>query len=134
MIVDTSAILAILLGEDDAAEFAIAIQGAQRCAMSAVNYLEAGVVLDRRLSTSTGDTILGDPLAMIVETAAISIEAVTVEHANAARAAYRKFGKGYHPAGLNFGDCFAYALAKLSGEPLLFKGGDFARTDLVPAK
>ncbi len=134
MIVDTSAILAILLGEDDAAEFAIAVERAEHCAMSAVNYLEAGIVLDRRLSASTTGTICDDPLAAVIEAAEISIEAVTVEHADVARAAYRKFGKGNHPAGLNFGDCFAYALAKLSGEPLLFKGNDFALTDLVPAR
>ena len=70
---------------------------------------------------------------MLLEKAAVELVPVTPEHANAARRAWRRFGKGNHPAGLNFGDCFAYALAKTAGEPLLFKGEDFAQTDIEVA-
>ena len=96
--------------------------------MSAVALLEAAMVVESR-----GGARAGQELDALLEKAAIELVPVTAEQADAARRAWRRFGKGNHPAGLNFGDCFAYALAKATGEPLLFKGGDFARTDIEAA-
>src|SRR5215831_8268899 len=96
--------------------------------LSAANYLEAAIVID-----GSRDPVASRRLDDIIAKASITIEAVTAGHAQIARAAYRDFGRGSgHPAGLNFGDCFAYALAKATGEPLLCKGNDFAQTDLTP--
>ena len=129
MIVDTSALLAILRNEPDAPRFAAAIAAASARRMSAATYLEAAIVVD-----GSRDPVLSRRFDALIATAAIEIEPVTVSHAHVARAAYRDFGRGSaHPARLNFGDCFAYALAKATGEPLLFKGDDFAATDIVPA-
>lgn len=129
MIVDTSALLAILFGEEDAAAHARAIEAAPRCRISAASYVEAGAVVGR-----TGDPVVRRRLDDALAAGGIAIEPVTAEQARVAREAYRDFGKGSgHPAGLNFGDCFSYALAKVSGEPLLFKGDDFRHTDLAPA-
>lgn len=128
MVVDTSAVLAILLGEDDAEEYASAIEAAEARRMSAANYLEAAIVIDNR-----GDAIARCEFDTFFRRAGIVIEAVTFEHAEIARQAYRDFGKGRHAAGLNFGDCLSYALAKALDEPLLFKGEDFARTDVQRA-
>jgi ribonuclease VapC len=125
MVIDASAVLAILLGERDAQVFARAIENADLCRMSAVNYLEAALVIDNR-----GDAVAHREFDRFVRRARIQIEPVTFEQAQIARAAYRDFGKGRHPARLNLGDCFAYALAKLVDEPLLFKGRDFSRTDI----
>ena len=127
MIVDTSAILAILFDEPDADRYARAIAGAPRCRMSVAGYLEAAIVLESRAGPEAAHE-----LDRFLERAAIELAPVTADHARAARRAWRRFGKGNHPAGLNFGDCFAYALAEISGEPLLFKGSDFARTDVAP--
>lgn len=80
-----------------------------------------------------GGVAAGDELDAFLETSGIELTPVTVEHLAAARRAWRRFGKGNHPAGLNFGDCFAYALAETTGEPLLFKGDDFAQTDVAAA-
>ena len=129
MIVDTSAILAILLGEPDAARYEHAIAAAWPRRMSAVALLEAAMVVESR-----GGPVAGRELDVLLEKAAIALEAVTPEHAAAARRAWRRFGKGNHPAGLNFGDCLAYALARTTGEPLLFKGADIARTDIASAR
>ncbi|MCB1495206.1 MAG: type II toxin-antitoxin system VapC family toxin [Bauldia sp.] len=126
MIVDSSAFIAILYEEDGFFPFADALAGPGPFRMSAATYLELSIVVDGkrspRLSRRVDDLIL--------ETG-ITIEPVTEKQARIAREAYRDFGKGSgHPAGLNFGDCFAYALAKDRNEPLLFKGGDFAKTDV----
>ena len=127
MIIDTSAIVAILRNESDIAFFAQAIADASSRRVSAVNYVETAVVID-----ASGDPIASRRVDEFFRIAQISIEAVTQSHALIARDAYRDFGKGSgHPAKLNFGDCFAYALAKSSGEPLLFKGNDFAHTDIT---
>ena len=127
MIVDTSALLAVLFGEPYAERYEKAIaQG--HCRMSVVGLLEAAMVLEGR-----GGAAAGEELDAFIETAGIELAPVTVEQAQAARRAWRRFGRGDHPARLNLGDCFAYALADMSGEPLLFKGEDFARTDIETA-
>jgi len=128
MIVDTSAVLAILFDEDDADRFARAIAEADNCRISAANFVEAAIIIDIQT-----DAAGGRHFDAFFRRSAILIEAVTEEHAQLARQAYFDFGKGRHPAGLNFGDCFAYALAKAAAEPLLFKGEDFGKTDVVPA-
>ena len=128
MIVDTSAVLAILFAEDDAARYADAIAEADMRLISAANYLEAGVVVDNQISAAAGRQ-----LDALISRAGIRVEAVTREHADIARQAYLDFGKGNHAARLNFGDCFAYALSKATGLPLLFKGDDFTKTDLASA-
>ena len=129
MIIDTSALIAILSAEDDAAAMAYAIEEAAVRRISAANYLETAVVID-----SSRDPIASRRFDELVEVAVLSVEPVTREQARIAREAYRDFGKGSgHKAGLNFGDCFAYALAKSAGEPLLYKGDDFVHTDVTPA-
>ena len=128
MIVDTSAVLAILFDEPDADRYARAIAAAPRCRMSVAGFLEVAIVLESRAGSEAAHE-----LDRFLERAAIELAPVTADHAQAARRAWRRFGKGNHPAGLNFGDCFAYALAEATGEPLLFKGGDFARTDIEAA-
>lgn len=125
MIVDSSAVLAILFDEPDARRHASAIMGASPCRMSVANVLEASIAVERR-----GGRAAADELDTLLERAGIELVPVTVEHLETARRAWRRFGKGNHPAALNFGDCFAYALARTTGEPLLFKGEDFARTDI----
>ena len=128
MIIDASAVLAVLLGELDAKKYADAIAGAWPRRMSAVGFLEAAVVTESRGGIDAGikfDAFLAD--------ASIEVVPVSLDHAHAARDAWRRFGRGKHPARLNFGDCFAYALAKTSGEPLLFKGEDFPQTDIEAA-
>lgn len=129
MIVDTSALIAILRAEPEAETIAAALATAQAPRISAANYLETAIVID-----ASRDPIASRHVDELFTMARLVIEPVTAEQAAIARAAYRDFGKGSgHPAQLNFGDCFAYALAKSAGEPLLFKGEDFSRTDLVPA-
>jgi ribonuclease VapC len=128
MILDTSAIAAILFGEPEAARFAKVIHDADTCLMSAGNFLELSIVVEAQLGPEASRQC-----DMFFRRAGIAIEPVTVEQAHLARQAFLDFGKGRHPAALNFGDCFAYALAKITGEPLLFKGEDFKRTDLVAA-
>jgi ribonuclease VapC len=125
MIIDTSAILAILFQEADAERYANAIAGAESRRMSAASFLEAGIVVDNQLGAAAGRQ-----LDALVARADIGIEPVTREQAVIARQAYLDYGKGRHPAKLNFGDCFSYALAKTTGMPLLFKGEDFSKTDL----
>lgn len=128
MIIDTSALLAILLGEPDAGRYEDAIAAAWPRRMSAIALLEAAMVVESR-----GGAKAEHELDVLLEKAAVELVPVTSEHANAARRAWRRFGKGNHRAALNFGDCFAYALAKTTGEPLLFKGEDFTHTDIEPA-
>lgn len=128
MIVDTSALLTILFAEDDAERYTDAIAGANVRLISAANYLEAGLVVDNQIGAAGGRQ-----LDALIARSELGVEAVTRAHAEIARQAYLDFGKGNHPAGLNFGDCFAYALSKFTGLPLLFKGDDFSKTDIRAA-
>jgi ribonuclease VapC len=126
LIVDTSALLAILYAEEDAEQYAEALATSELRLMSAANYLEAGIVVDSQIGAAAGRQF-----DALMTRANVEVEAVTRSQADVARQAYLEFGKGNHPAGLNFGDCFAYALAKTSGLPLLYKGNDFAKTDII---
>jgi len=129
MIVDSSAIMAVILDEPDGDMFATRMVAAPVRRISAGNWIELSAVLTRRK-----DPALAVALAIFTAETELTIEPVTVEQAQIGEAAYRTYGIGTgHPARLNFGDCFAYALAKATGEPLLFKGDDFTRTDLVAA-
>ena len=128
MIVDTSAVIAILFREREAERFDEAIVESTRCRMSVVSYLEATIVVEGRSGAAAGHE-----LNAYLSEAGIELEPVTVDQAQAACRAWRRFGKGNHPAGLNFGDCFSYALAEPTREPLLFKGQDFALTDIEAA-
>ena len=127
MIVDTSAVLAVLFREADAAHYARRIATASPCRLSVANLLEASIVIGRRGAATDGD------LDLFIEAGAIELTPVTAAQVDSARRAWRRFGKGSHPAALNFGDCFAYALAETTGEPFLFKGKDFTRTDIAQA-
>jgi len=126
MILDTSALVAVLFREPEAETYARLIHGADRCLISAGNYLELSIVLERQAEPEADRQC-----EMFFRRAGIAIEPFTVEQAQIARQAFHDFGRGRHAAGLNFGDCFAYALAKFTGEPLLFKGDDFKKTDIV---
>jgi ribonuclease VapC len=128
MIVDTSAIVAILFNEADARNYAQAIARADSCRVSAATFVETAIVVESQTKDSGSRQ-----LDAFFRRAGITIEPVTEEHAHLARQAFTDYGKGRHPAGLNYGDCFSYALAKATGEPLLFKGKDFAKTDVVAA-
>jgi ribonuclease VapC len=129
VIVDTSALIAILRNEPETEAFVRAIDNALRPRMSAGNFLEAGIVVDR-----ARNPLPVHRLDDLMTELRLAIEPVTEEQARIARQAYRDYGRGSgHPARLNFGDCFAYALARATGERLLFKGGDFARTDIASA-
>jgi ribonuclease VapC len=128
MVIDTSAVLAILLDEPERRQFNERIAEVDTCLMSAVSLVEAGFVIEARSGEAGGIR-----LDRFVRRARIEIVAVDQDQAEFARTAWRRFGKGRHPAALSFGDCFAYALAKATGEPLLFKGNDFVHTDIVPA-
>ena len=129
MIVDTSALLAILRDEPEAEEYVRAIDKAAVRRLSAANYAEAAAVID-----ASHDPIASRRFDELLREAQCVIEPVTEAQARIAREAYRDFGRGTsHPARLNFGDCFAYALAKAMHEPLLFKGNDFKYTDVIPA-
>ncbi len=127
MIIDTSAVIAILEREAEADRFADLISGTAFTRISAVSLVEAGMVMRGR--RSDGDV---DVDAMKVD-GAIEVVPVDLAQARVARAAFARYGKGNHPAALNLGDLFSYALAKHLGEPLLFKGNDFSRTDITPA-
>jgi ribonuclease VapC len=127
--IDSSALVAILKDEDDALLFAEAIGAEDYVIVSAVTCLEASMVL---AGGSLDETAWG-PLDALIARARIEIVPFDAEQANLARAAFLKYGKGRHPASLNFGDCAAYALAKSKGAPLLYKGADFAKTDIVSA-
>ncbi len=129
MILDTSAVIAILRNEPEAMFLARAIEKAPTRRISAANFVEAAAVID-----GSRDPVASRRFDDLLRTAQVSIEPVTEAQARIAREAYRDFGKGSgHPAGLNFGDCFAYALAKVTGESLLFKGQDFSNTDIKGA-
>jgi ribonuclease VapC len=126
MVIDTSALLAILQDEPERRAYNEAIEAAERRSMSAATFVETSIVIEAR----HGAEGLRDLDALV---AAAEIERVPVdaEQAQIARVAFSRFGRGRHPAGLNYGDCFAYALAKALAEPLLYKGGDFAQTDVA---
>jgi ribonuclease VapC len=119
-------LLAILLGENEAAAFARAIAAEPRRLLSAVSALEAAIVIETKKGPPGGRE-----LDLLIHRAGIEVVPMTADQVDLAREAYRRFGKGRHPAGLNLGDCCAYALARQSGAPLLFKGSDFARTDIA---
>jgi ribonuclease VapC len=126
MIVDTSALIAILLNEPDAEMLSAAIATATTRIISAVSALEASIVIESKKGEA-GLTLLDELLNL----AQFEIVAFDDAQQRIARAAYRRYGKGRHPAGLNFGDCCAYALAKMRNEALLFKGNDFNQTDIL---
>jgi ribonuclease VapC len=130
VIIDTSAVIAVLKEESDASRFMRALtMSVEPKRLSAANYLEAAIVVD-----ANRNPLLSRRLDDLIVQTEIIAEPVTLEQAKMARAAYRDFGRGSgHPAQLNFGDCFAYALAKSMREPLLFKGDDFGHTDVAIA-
>ncbi len=125
MVIDTSALLAILLGEADADRMIAAMERDQRRLLSAVQLLESAIVIEAKKGAAGGRE-----LDLLMHRAQIQVVNFTAELAEVARGAWRQWGKGRHPAGLNFCDCCAYALAQQLGEPLLFKGEDFRRTDV----
>jgi ribonuclease VapC len=128
MILDSSPLVAILAEEPDSELYIQAISRAPRCLISAGNFIELSIVIKSQF-----DAEVAHQCDALFRRIGIIIEPVTVEQAFAASQAFHDFGKGRHAAGLNFGDCFAYALAKITGEPLLFKGEDFKKTDIVSA-
>jgi ribonuclease VapC len=128
VVVDTSALLAILFGEPERDRCIALLAGAEDPLISAGTLVEASIVMQAR----HGDDGVRD-LDELLATAGIRPVAVDADQARLARDAFARFGKGRAPAGLNFGDCFAYALAQATGRPLLFKGADFAQTDVLPA-
>ena len=125
MVIDTSALVAILRNEPERGKFTQAIEHAETCVMSVVSFGEASMVIESR----HGVDGLRD-LDLLIAKARIELVSVDAGQALAAREAFRQFGRGRHPAGLNFGDCFSYALAKVLDQPLLCKGRDFIRTDV----
>lgn len=128
MILDTSALAAIFFGEPEADHYIQIIHDAERCRLSAANFVELSLVIEGQMGT---DAL--HQADMFLRRTGVVMEPFTADQAYIARQAFHDYGKGRHPAGLNFGDCFAYALAKVTGEPLLFKGDDFRKTDIVPA-
>ena len=128
MIVDTSALLAVLLDEPERAGFVHALATAPTLAISAATLLEASIVVEARRGESGGRE-----LDLLVHRSQTRIVPLDEEQLEIARAAWRRYGTGRHAASLNFGDLFSYALARSTGDPLLFKGDDFAQTDVVPA-
>ncbi|HET7622167.1 MAG TPA: type II toxin-antitoxin system VapC family toxin [Gemmatimonadaceae bacterium] len=128
MVVDTSALLAILEDESTAQRLVDALSAADAIRVSAGTALEAGIVVEARRGEAGGRE-----LDLLLHRLRADVVSVTAEHVEIARDAYRRYGKGHHPAALNFGDCFAYALASALGEPLMFVGNDFARTDVEAA-
>lgn len=127
MILDSSAVLAMLFGEPEAAALAEAAEQATERAISAASWLEAAMVADNRSAVASAE------FAGLMARLDLEIVPFTASQAAVAREAHRRYGKGRHKAGLNLGDCFAYALAKERGQALLFKGDDFAATDIEPA-
>jgi ribonuclease VapC len=125
MVIDTSALIALLSMEPESARLAGAIESDETRLVSAATVVEAGLVVESRFGADGGRE-----LDLLIAKAAMSIEPVTAQQADVAREAWRRYGNGRHSAGLNFGDCLSYALAKVTGEPLLFKGDDFSHTDI----
>jgi ribonuclease VapC len=126
MVLDTSALLALLLDEPEAEDFRAAVEDDTTRLVSAATLLETALVIEARKGEPGGRE-----LDNLIQKADVVVVPVDVEHVSEAKRAYRRFGKGRHAAGLNFGDVFAYALARTAGEPLLFKGEDFAKTDIA---
>ncbi|MBC7634956.1 MAG: type II toxin-antitoxin system VapC family toxin [Acetobacteraceae bacterium] len=134
MIVDASAMLAILLDEPDARKFSDAIGLCEGARIPAPNWLEVAMKIESMTALAgSGQNFADSILAFYMARKLIQIEPYTEEHSSLARVAFRRFGKGRHPAGLNFGDCIAYSVAKFENAPLLFKGNDFIHTDIEPA-
>lgn len=133
MVVDTSALIAIAWREPEHVDFTGAIEDDPTRLISAANVLEAVIVVMRRAGRA-GAAEAVHQLHLLIYELGLQIEPVTPEQARFAEEAYLTYGKGLSPAGLNFGDCFAYALARATSEPLLFKGDDFTRTDIEPAR
>ena len=126
MVLDTSALLVLLLDEPEAESFRVAVEEDTTRLVSAATLLEAALVIETRKGEAGGRE-----LDLLVHKADMAVIAVDADQIAEARRAHRRFGKGRHPAALNYGDLFAYALARTTGEPLLFKGADFARTDVA---
>jgi ribonuclease VapC len=126
MVLDTSALIALLLDEPEAEDFRTAVEDDATRLVSAATLLETALVIEARKGEPGGRE-----LDTLIRTAEVVVVSVDADHVSEARRAYRRFGKGHHAAGLNFGDVFAYALARTAGEPLLFKGDDFAKTDIA---
>jgi ribonuclease VapC len=131
MVIDTSALVAMLNDESEAERFEMAVEADPVRLMSTASYLETAIVIETRFGEPGGRE-----LDLWLHRATVDLVGVDRDQADAARAAYRRYGKGQHRAGLNYGDCFSYALAKVSGQPLLFKGDDFGHTDIrvVPTR
>ncbi len=125
--VETSALMAILLSEHEAGAFVDAILSAPVRIISAASVLEAHIAAERRSRGSAGE------VDHLLDSLSLTVRPVDLVQLQAAREVFGRFGKGRHPAGLNFGDCFSYALAKVAGEPLLYKGADFGLTDIPSA-
>ena len=125
MVIDTSALLAILQNESEKDNFINAITDDPVRLLSAASYVEAGIVMEARYKVAGRHQLM-----LFITLAGISVEEVDGEQAELALDAYRRFGKGNHPAALNYGDCFSYALSAATGEPLLYKGEDFSKTDI----
>jgi ribonuclease VapC len=125
MVIETSALVSMLTDEPEAQRLEAAVAADPVRLMSTASYLEAAIVIEQRFGEPGGRE-----LDLWLHRAGVDLVGVDADQAEVARSAYRRFGKGRDPAGLNYGDCFAYALAKVSGEPLLFKGGDFVHTDI----
>lgn len=128
MVVDTSALLAIFQNEPERRHFNEAIEAADSRVMSVATFVEVSIVIDSRY----GAEGLRD-LDLFIDRAGIEFAPVDIEQARVACAAFSRYGKGRHPAALNYGDCFSYALAQVLGEPLLYKGVDFSQTDITPS-
>jgi ribonuclease VapC len=129
MVIDTSAVIAIVTDESEREIFAQIVAAEPRTAMSAVSFHEASIVTAGKIGIQGGAQRVDE----FIRHMQIEIAASTFEDAVVAREAYFRYGRGYHPARLNLADCFAYALAKVRDEPLLFKGNDFSKTDILPA-
>jgi ribonuclease VapC len=128
MVLDTSALLVVLNDEPESPAFRDAIEADPVRLLSAASLLEVSLVVEARFGEAGGRE-----LDLLLHKARVQVVAFDGDQAELAREAWRRFGRGRHPAGLNLGDCFSYALSKISGEPLLYKGGDYPLTDVTPA-
>jgi ribonuclease VapC len=128
VIVDSSALMALVLREPEAERFSAAMLADPTLHMSAANWVETAMIVD-----SNRDPVLRERFEELIAALGVQVVPVSVEIAQAARRAHQRYGRGHHPARLNYGDCFAYATAAVLGEPLLYKGGDFSQTDIESA-
>ena len=129
MVIDTSAVVAILMDEPEQNIFKQILASDTIAVISAMTFYETSIVMAAKKRTQAAARLVDD----FVRDLSIDVVAITIDDVAAAREAYFRYGRGYHPARLNLADCFAYALAKVRNEPLLFKGADFSETDIVPA-